>query len=345
MQLITKMTKTLGDKYSRVLDKEQYAAIQKYDLIGVGVTLMPNADRAIIVGAPPVPGSVADKAGIKLGDFVSAINGVTTQGRNAFDIIDQISENPNAKAITMTVRTQGSNDLPGEGFSRDLTLDRTFFKVQNPITYKLSKNGKDGKIVGYIKLQEFNSLAKAKLEDALKDLKGQGANAYVLDLRGNPGGAFQGATEISSLFLDNRVASYVLDKNEVEVPFRTAAGSVLISNEVPLVIWTDGRSASASEALTGSLHDNCRAIVMGEKSFGKGVVQAVYGLKNGAGLVLTVAKYLTPNGDDIQGIGIVPDIKGGVPSSFLPFLPSDDTSTVDFQEISKMISMCKVPSP
>jgi len=344
MQLITKMTKSLGDKYSRILDPQGYTAIQKYDLIGVGVTLMPNADKAIIVGAPPIAGSAADKAGMKAGDFVSAVNGVSTKGRNAFDIIDQISENPNAKILTMTVRTQGRNDLPGEGLTRDLTMDRIFSKVQNPITYAISKNRKDGKIVGYIRIKEFNSLVKAKLQDALTDLKGQGANAYVLDVRGNPGGAFQSAAEISSLFVDDRVAAYVVDRNQVEVPFRTAGGSMLISKEDPMVIWIDGGSASASEALTGSLHDNCRAIVMGDTSFGKGVVQAVYGLNNGAGLVLTVAKYLTPSGGDIQGIGIVPDIKGGLPSSFLPIL-SSDTSSVNFEEVSKMLSMCKIPSP
>jgi len=343
MNLITKMTKSLGDKYSRVLDKNAYLAIQKYDLIGVGVTLMPNADKSIIVGAPPVAGSAADKAGLKLGDFVSAVNGIPTLGRTAFDIIDQISENQNAATVTMTIRTQGRNDLSGEGFTRDVTMDRAFAELRNPVTYKITENRSDGKKVGYIRISEFNSLVKAKVEEALIALKRDGANAFVLDLRMNPGGAFQSAVEISSLFFEDQVATYVLDRNQVELPFRTPKGHVVMNDQDPMAIWVDGGSASASEVLAGSLHDNCRAVVMGDVSFGKGLVQAVYGLKNGAGLVLTVAKYLTPSGTDIQGKGIVPDIKGDVPLSFLTL--SSDTSKVDFQEVSEMLNMCKVPSP
>ena len=344
MQLANKMAKTLGDKYSRMLDTDQYQAIQKYDLIGVGATLMPNQDKHIIVGAPPVKGSAAEKAGLTIGDFVVAVNGVTTDGRTAFDLIDQISENPNAKTITMTVRTLDRNDLAaGEGFTRDIIMDRAFAEVKNPIEYKVSEMRADGTKVGYIRISEFNAIVKAKLEDALNNLEKRGVNAYVLDVRGNPGGAFQSAVEISSLFLDDRVATYVLDSNKIELPFRTAAGRVLVDPGHPLAIWVDRYAASASEVLTGSLHDNCRAIVMGENSFGKGKIQAVYGLKNGAGLVLTVAKYITPGGNDIQGLGIVPDIQVGLPPSLIPVI-SSDTSKVDFGDISQRLSMCQVPS-
>ena len=111
------------------------------------------------------------------------------------------------------------------------------------------------------------------------------------------------------------------------------------------MIWVDGGSASASEVLAGSLHDNCKAVIMGEKSFGKGLIQAVYGLKNGAGLVLTVAKYVTPNQNEIQGIGITPDVSGKniVP----PLLPGigTDTSKIDFVDIKTRLSstMCTIP--
>lgn len=343
MQVVTKMTKSLGDKYTRILDAGAYEAIQKYDLIGVGATLMPNAQKQLIVGAPPVSGSVADKAGMKPGDYVVAVNGVATKGRSAFDIIDQIAENPNAKTVTMTVRTQGLDDLAGEGFTRDLVLDRKFADVRNPIEYRISETRKDGTKVAYVRVAEFNSIVKAKLEEAVTDLEKQGANAYVLDLRGNPGGAFQSAVEISSLFLDNRVATYVVDSNQVELPFKTASGRVVVDKQDPMVIWVDKHSASASEVLAGSLHDNCRAVVAGENSFGKGKVQAVYGLKNGAGLVLTVAKYITPSGNDIQGSGITPDIETKLPPALVPVI-SGDTSKVDFADVSKRLSMCQVPT-
>ena len=155
--------------------------------------------------------------------------------------------------------------------------------------------------------------------------------------------------EISSLFLRDRVATYVVDSNQIELPFRTQKlQELVIEPDVPLVIWLDGGSASASEVLAGSLHDNCRAVTMGDQSFGKGLIQAVYGLKNGAGLVVTVARYVTPNGSEIQGKGITPDIlplgKNMPAPVFVPIL-STDTSKVDFHDIEERLSskFCHVP--
>lgn len=337
IKLLSSMVDSLKDKYSRVLDPNAYSAIQKYDLIGVGATLMPDDNKDIVVGAPPIPGSAAARAGLEVGDTVLAINGVSNKGRNAFDIIDQISENPDAPTVTMTVQKKG------EKSAKDYTLKRQFAEVKNPIRYKISERRQDGTVVAYVRISEFNGLVKAKLEEALRELKAAGANAYVLDLRQNTGGAFQSAVEISSLFISDHVATYVVDNADVKLPFRTAADKLAIDKSDPLVVWIDGRTASASEVLAGSLHDNCRAVLMGSTSFGKGLIQAVYGLKNGAGLVLTVARYVTPNGTDIQGTGIKPDLTDGV-SLLLPGVVSD-TSRVDFKEIRNRLdpSFCSVP--
>ncbi len=114
------------------------------------------------MGAPPIAGSAADKAGLKVGDFVTAVNNVPTAGRNAFDIIDQISENPSAKTISMTVQPKDPSSA-----ARDVKMDRLFQTVQNPIRYKMSETRADGTKVGYVRIAEFNSLVKAKLEEAL----------------------------------------------------------------------------------------------------------------------------------------------------------------------------------
>ena len=204
MAVVKEMVKSLGDKYSRLLDVQQYAAIQKYDLIGVGVTLMPNQEKEIIVGAPPIAESAAAKAGLKVGDKVLAVNGMQTKGRTAFDIIDQISEKPNAATVTMTIQSADKSEV------RDVTMDRQFQEVKNPVRYRISERRKDGTTVGYIRVSEFNSLVKANLQDALKNLEEQGANAFVLDIRMNGGGAFQSAVEISGLFFEDRVATYVV---------------------------------------------------------------------------------------------------------------------------------------
>ena len=150
MKIANDMVQSLGDKYTRMLDKEQYTSIQKFDLIGVGVTLMPNAQKDIIVGAPPIDGSASDKGGLKQGDFVTAVNGIPTRGRNAFDIIDQIGENPNSKTVTFSIlRDKGPNTLdsignPESSQTFDVTLERQTMEVKDPVQYKISETRSDG---------------------------------------------------------------------------------------------------------------------------------------------------------------------------------------------------------
>jgi carboxyl-terminal processing protease len=143
--------------------------------------------------------------------------------------------------------------------------------------------------------------------------------------------------------MNDKLATDVVDGNGVDLKFRTSKDRAVVDEKDPVVIWMDGKSASASEVLAGALNDNCRAVVQGETSFGKGLVQAVYGLKNGYGLVLTVARYLTPNGTDINKVGIVPDVskEEALPSApdFVPLFGSD-TSRVDFDDVSNRMAMC-----
>jgi len=293
--------------------------------------------QKIMVNAPPVAGSAAEKAGIVYGDYIVAVNGVPTRGRTALDIIDQIGENPEAGSVTMTVLTEkGGKD--GLGDSRDLTMARQFATIKNPVVFKMSERREDGTNVGYVRVGEFNSLVNSKLEEALRTLEGQGANAYVLDMRSNPGGAFQSAVEIAGLFMDDKLATSLVFNN-VKSPFRTTTGKVIVDKTHPVAIWLDNRSASSTEVFAGAMHDQCRAVVMGPtNSFGKGLMQAVYGLQNGGGLVLTVARYVTPNGTDIQGKGISPDISTKLPLLLNP----SDTSKVDFLDISARLKggMC-----
>lgn len=186
MKAATNLVSLLGDKYSRILDKDAYTRIQKFDLIGVGATLMPDpVTKEIVLGAPPVQGSAAAQAGLKAGDTVLAVNGAETAGRTAFDIIDQISEDPNAGQITFTIRSVGDDK------TRDVLMKREFQEVKDPISYRVSETRDDGTKVGYARIAEFNSVVKPNLEAALKDLESQNVDAYVIDVRGNPGGAFQ----------------------------------------------------------------------------------------------------------------------------------------------------------
>lgn len=338
MRAVNDLVTSMGDKYTRLLDRDAYARIQKFDLIGVGATLMPDpVTREIVVSAPPVTKSAAAEAGLKVGDVILAVNGMETKGRTAFDIIDQISDDPRSNKITFSVR---SGDV-----TKDVILKREFPEMKDPISFRISETRSDGTKVGYVRIAEFNSLVKPRMEAALRDLESQDVNAYVVDVRGNPGGAFQSAIEIAGLFMNDKLATDVVDGNGVDLKFRTSKDKAIVGASDPVAIWVDGGSASASEVLAGALRDNCRAVVMGSTSFGKGLVQAVYGLKNGYGLVLTVAKYLTPGGTDINKIGIIPDVSKdeALPSApgFIPVIGSD-TSRVDFSDVTKRMAMCSV---
>jgi len=336
------MVESLGDKYTRILNVEGYSRMQKYDLIGVGADLQGNENGRIVVGAPPIAGTAASKAGLQRGDFINAVNGVPTAGRSSFSIIDQLAEVPDQKIVTFTVESSS------DGTVRDVELERGNL-IKDPVDYKISERRSDGTNVGYIHVKEFNSLAPSRLESALSELRNkEGANAFVLDLRTNGGGAFQSAVEMAGYFFDDKVATYVVDGNQNKQALKTPPGHVVVDPKAPVVIWLDGFSASATEVFASALHDNCRAVVMGDTSYGKGIIQAVYGLKNGYGFVLTVAKYLTPSETEIQGIGIKPDILAKEVIRAPYFIPKfgTDTSKVDFNAATKLLKgTCVAPQP
>ena len=184
-------------------------------------------------------------------------------------------------------------------------------------------------------------------------LERQGATRYVLDLRGNPGGAFQSAITAASLFLNEgtpvvtvveRVDAQNADRERKETfkakPPSTLAFSRNQAHDVEL--WLDGGSASASEIFSGALRDNCAAVVAGDRSYGKGKIQAVFGLADSSGLVVTVAQYLTPAGTAIQGVGIAPDVK--IPGPSVPFGPLPLPSAAAFdRDFATVASTCAKP--
>ena len=147
------------------------------------------------------------------------------------------------------------------------------------------------------------------MREAVADLEAQGAERYIMDLRMNPGGTFQTALGIAGAFVPERTAVFVVDGKGERTEFKTS-GKPLTSD--PLIILADRGSASASEVLAGALQDNCRAVLVGDRTFGKGLIQGVFGLESGGGVALTVARYETPSGRDINKVGIAPDIKANL---------------------------------
>jgi carboxyl-terminal processing protease len=159
--------------------------------------------------------------------------------------------------------------------------------------------------IGYIRLNQFNANATSELANSIRKLEGEGANAYILDLRSNPGGLLQSGIDIARLWLAKGTVVYTVNRNGIQDSF-SAAGHALTDD--PLVLLVNQGTASASEILAGALQDNDRAKLVGEKTFGKGLIQSLFNLSDGSGLAVTIAKYETPKHRDINKLGIVPDV-------------------------------------
>ncbi len=320
----------LGDRYSRILGSPFYSSLSKYDTVGVGVLLAPDKDGRLEVISPPKIGSSAATQGIQQGDVITAINGHSTLEIDPFEAMGSSSMSTEQPVITFRVQREGKS-------KGNFDLTRSFADVSNPITYKLVTLPQLGDHkLGYLRLLEFNSVAAERLKEAVEDLKSQGTDEYILDLRGNKGGAFQSAISVASLFMNNQPITSIFDGQGERLRFYTEKDEAITSD--PLVVWIDGGSASASEVLAGALRDDCRALLVGRKSYGKGIIQGVFGLSDGNALILTVAKYLTPSGSDIHGNGITPDVLSS------PLFPIFGTSISqdDFELARSLQSSCSL---
>nr|MDJ0773465.1 S41 family peptidase [Mastigocoleus sp. MO_167.B18] len=175
----------------------------------------------------------------------------------------------------------------------------------NPVIAKL-KSSPDGLPIGYIRLTQFNANASAELATAISSLENKGADAYVLDLRNNPGGLLQAGIDVAREWLDSGTIVYTVNRQGILGSF-DAFGPALTDD--PLVVLVNKGTASASEILAGALQDNGRAQLVGETTFGKGLIQSLFELSDGSGMAVTIAKYETPNHRDINKLGIEPDEK------------------------------------
>ncbi len=288
----------LQDPYTRFLDPKHYEALTNQtagELSGIGIRMELNEKNKSITVVEPIENSPASKAGIKTGDGIVAIDGKITQGMS----LEQAS-----KLIRGEVGTPIILKLKREGKGIfEVTLTRAQIELPT-VRYTLKQEGKLQ--VGYIRLNEFSSHAAAQMRQAINTLSQQKADAFVLDLRGNPGGLLYASVEIAQMWLENGAIVRTVDRQGSNEEFKANRSAM---TKLPLAVLVDGNSASASEILTGALKDNHRATVVGSQTFGKALVQSVHSLSDGSGLAVTVAHYYTPNGTDISHKGVMPDIK------------------------------------
>jgi carboxyl-terminal processing protease len=290
--------KKLGDPYTRFMDPQQFQSLNNQtsgEMSGVGIKLEANPRTQQLVVAEAIENSPASKAGIKAGDAIVAIDGKSTKNMTLEGAISLI-RGEIGKAITLKIARGSLRPF-------DIALTRAQIEVSSVF----SEVKQEGRLkVGYIRLSEFSSHSSEQMQKAIKDLNSKQVNAFVLDMRGNPGGLLQASVEIARMWLDNGTIVKTVDRKGGNEDFRAVQGAL---TQLPMAVLVDGNSASASEILAGALKDNRRAQIVGAQTFGKALVQSVHSLSDGSGMAVTVAHYYTPNGTDIGHKGVTPDVK------------------------------------
>lgn len=292
----------LGDPFTRFLRPDQYRSLQvttSGELTGVGLQIaLDDGDQSLLV-ISPVAGSPAELAGLQPNDHIAEIDGQTTKSVSLDDAAAKM-RGPIGTQVCLTIDRPSSGQLTR---LPEICLTRDRIEL-NPVTAEL-KHPPDGSAIGYLRLGQFNANATTELAKAIRSLEEQGAKGYILDLRNNPGGLLTAGIEIARLWLHpTETIVYTVDRQGLSDSYQTMTNPL---TESPLVVLVNSGTASASEILAGALQDNGRAQLVGQKTFGKGLIQSLFELSDGAGMAVTIAKYETPGHHDINKLGIKPD--------------------------------------
>ncbi|MGB7440824.1 MAG: carboxyl-terminal processing protease CtpA [Coleofasciculaceae cyanobacterium] len=296
---IENMLSGLGDPFTRLLKPQQYRSLKvntSGELSGVGLQIALDPETGELAVVAPITGSPAEEAGIHPRDHILEIDGVQTSELTLDEAAIRM-RGPVGSKVTLTVQNK-------DGLAKLIELVRDRIAL-NSVYAKLDNQSEDFP-VGYIRLTQFSANSPQEVANAVAQLEEQGADSYILDLRNNPGGLLQSGIEIARLWLDHGTVVHTVNRLGMLGSF-AADGPVLTKD--PLVVLVNEGTASASEILAGALQDNGRAKLVGQKTFGKGLIQSLFDLSDGSGLAVTVAKYETPSHRDINKLGIKPDLE------------------------------------
>ena len=287
------------DPHSAYLGSEEYKELQEgttgqFGGLGIEVSM----ENGFVKVVSPIDDTPAQRAGIKAGDLIVRLDDKPVKGMTLADAVKIMRGEPGTD-IVLTIMREGA-EAPLK-----FTLTRDIIKVKSVKHRLLEKD------YGYLRISSFQSGTGKGLIDAVEDLKKQNEGALkgvVLDLRNNPGGVLNAAVDVSDAFLQSGLIVFTEGRiKNSEMRFNASPDDII--NGAPIVVLINGGSASASEIVAGALQDHKRAVIMGEKSFGKGSVQTILPTSNGAAIKLTTARYFTPSGRSIQAEGIEPDVK------------------------------------
>jgi len=291
------MLKTLDDPYTRYMDPEGLKREQEDMFLGhfggLGIIISIKDDQLTIIS--PIEDTPAYRAGIKAGDKIAEIDGKSTEGM-ALDEAVNILRGEKGTEVTLGIKRENIEEL------LRITIIRDIIEVK---AVKKEVIGRDNNI-GYIRITTFNINTEPELEEVLNEFKKDSdIQGIILDLRNNPGGLLDSAIEVASKFIKEGPVVHIKDRDGIIATIESRGNKY---PEWPLFVLVNEGSASASEIVAGAIQDTGRGKLMGEKTFGKGVVQQVFNLYDGSGIAITTSEYFTPSERSINHIGIEPDI-------------------------------------
>lgn len=297
------MTKSLNDPYTVFMNSNEYQSFMEQSeghFVGIGAQLGVEENQVTVIS--PIEGSPAEEAGLKSGDVILKVDGNDIVEANVEKTVSMI-RGEEGKPVVLTIARENTQEL-------DITIIRGVVKVASIKGEMVDSN------IGYIQMASFDEDVAKDFKEKIIELKKQGMEGMILDLRGNPGGFLGEAVKVASEFIPkDKVVTYTINKYDSKQESKSIGGD---AEGMPLVILIDKGSASASEVVTGALRDYGVATTVGTTSFGKGVVQQLIEFKDGnGGLKVTTSKYYTPNGENIHKVGIKPDIEVTIPEEML----------------------------
>ncbi len=289
------LLRSLEDPYSVYYTNDELIALQQQTegiYYGIGAYIQ-DGDTGYVQISGVIKNTPAETSGLMKGDYIYKVNGEDMQGRDKAYVVSKIKGEEHTYVTLTIIR---------ENESAPLEIDVERRKIESPtVEYEMLENG-----MAYIQIIEFDLVTTGQFEDAYEQAQTEGMKGLIIDLRGNPGGNLSTVCDIARMILPKGLIVYTEDKYGAREEY-TCKGENAI--QVPLVVLTDGLSASASEILAGAVKDYQIGTLVGTTTFGKGIVQKVINLSDGSAVKLTVSSYFTPNGNNIHGIGIEPDVE------------------------------------
>ncbi len=304
---IAAMLAPLGDPYTRLLRPEDYATLMantQGSVSGVGLQLALRSVDDRIVVITPLDGSPAAEAAIPSGTAVLAVNGVGSEVLGLEGTANALRGTAGSRVLLLLETPSGQR--------RELELERRTVALQ-PVRSRLIRQG--GRQLGYLRITQFSEPVPSEVRDVLDSDGFADIDGLILDLRNNSGGLVSAGLAVANGLLDGEPIVTTQDRDGLSSPTQAGAGQLY---DGPMLTLVNGGTASASEILAGALQDDRRSLLVGGRTFGKGLIQTLIPLGDGSGLAVTVARYLTPSGRDIQNLGIEPDIVLEAPEPLNP---------------------------